>query len=58
MKDFRSIAKASGLEVPDRDLDRIVAPLESLERAFRPLVQGLKAEHEPATAFRAAEDGE
>jgi hypothetical protein len=58
VKDFRSIAKACGLDVPDRELDRIVAPLESLELAFRPLVQGLKAEHEPATAFCAAEDGE
>lgn len=57
MKDFRSIAAASGLGIPDRDLDRIVAPLESLERTFRPLVADLKAEDEPAAAF-CAEDGE
>jgi hypothetical protein len=58
VKDWKSIAKANGLVVSDRDLDRIVAPLEALEEAFRPLVKGLKAEHEPATAFCAGEEGE
>ena len=55
MKDWRAIAKAGGLDVPDRDLDRIAGPLEALEEAFRPLVQDLRAEDEPATSFSAEE---
>ncbi|SPE32773.1 hypothetical protein SBA6_210026 [Candidatus Sulfopaludibacter sp. SbA6] len=49
------MAKARGLEVPDRDMDRIAGPLETLEEAFRPLAKDLKAEDEPATGFRAEE---
>jgi hypothetical protein len=41
--------------IPDRDLDRIAAPLEALEEAFRPLAKELKAEDEPAMGFSAEE---
>jgi len=49
------MAKAGGLEVSERDLERIAGPLETLEEAFRPLAKELKAEDEPATAFHAEE---
>jgi len=55
VKDWRAIARAGGLEVSERDLERIAGPLETLEEAFRPLAKELKAEDEPATAFHAEE---
>jgi len=58
VRDWRLIAKARGLEIPAHELDRIVPPLDALETAFRPLVEGLPPELEPATEFRIGEDGE
>jgi hypothetical protein len=58
MKDWRAIAKASGLEVDPAQLDRIAEPLEALEAAFRPLVKDLAPGMEPATGLRLEEDGE
>ena len=52
MKDWRAIAKASGIEVDN------VEPLEALEAAFRPLVNGLTPDVEPATGLRLEEDRE
>ena len=51
MKDWRAIAKASGIEVDN------VEPLEALEAAFRPLVKDLDPGVEPATGWRLEEDG-
>ena len=58
MKDWRAIAKASGLEVDPTQLDRIAGPLEALEAAFRPLVKDLDPGVEPAIGLRLEEDGE
>ena len=58
MRDWSLIAKGIGLEIPAPDLDRARKPLDSLEQAFRPLVQSLTTGMEPATAFQAEEDGE
>ena len=52
MKDWRAIAKASGIEVDS------VEPLEALEAAFRPLVKDLTPGVEPATELRLEEDAE
>ena len=52
MKDWKAIAKASGIEIDS------VEPLEALEAAFRPLVKDLKPDVEPATGLRLEEDGE
>ncbi len=52
VKDWRAIARGSGLDLPAQDLDRIVPPLESLEETFRPLVAGLTPEMEPGFCFR------
>jgi hypothetical protein len=51
VKDWKAIAKASGLEVSADELDRIVGPLDALEEAFRPLVKDLPADLEPATGI-------
>jgi len=52
MKDWKAIAKASGIEVDS------VEPLEALEAAFRPLVKDLTPDVEPATGLRLEEDAE
>jgi hypothetical protein len=56
MRDWTLLAKAGGLEIPPQELDRLVPPLKALEEAFRPLVQGLTPDMEPAAAFRADEE--
>lgn len=56
-KDWKKIAKANGLSIPDEGLERISQPLEGLEASLRPLLRALPPETEPATIFRAAEDG-
>ena len=51
MTDFRAIAHARGLDIPEAELDRIVPTLEALEKAFRPLVADLPPSLEPATGI-------
>jgi len=58
MRDWRTIAKASGLDLDPTQLDRIAEPLEALEAVFRPLVKDLAPGVEPATGLRLEEDGE
>lgn len=52
-KDWKKIARASGLSIPDASLELIAQPLDALEADFRPLVRTLKPTAEPAVAFRA-----
>ncbi|MGO4882257.1 MAG: hypothetical protein ACLP59_15700 [Bryobacteraceae bacterium] len=52
-KDWKKIARANGLTIPEASLDRIAAPLDSLEADFRPLARALPPETEPAVAFHA-----
>jgi hypothetical protein len=56
MKDWTLIAKASGLAIPAKELDRIAQPLNALEESFRPLVSSLTPDMEPAAVFRPAEE--
>jgi hypothetical protein len=58
MPDWISIAAAHNFDIPAADLDRAIKPLNALEESFRPLVKDLAPDLEPATAFRAEEDGE
>jgi len=53
MKDWAAIAKALGLDIPTDDARRIAVPLNALDEAFRPLVQTLTPDMEPAPVFRA-----
>ena len=52
MKDWVTIAKAHGLDLSARELDRIAQPLAALEETFQPLVTGLTPDVEPAFEFR------
>jgi len=56
-KDWKKIARANGLAIPDAALERIAQSLDALEADFRPLVRALPPETEPATVFH-AEDPE
>jgi hypothetical protein len=53
-KDWKNLARASGLTIPGSALERIGQTLEALETDFRPLVRALPAETEPAISFHAA----
>jgi hypothetical protein len=57
MRDWKGIAKASNIDIPDADINRVTDPLNTLEAAFRPLVKDLRFDLEPATVFH-SEDGE
>jgi hypothetical protein len=56
MKDWAATAKAAGLDIPAKDISRIVQPLNGLEEVFRPLAESLTPEMEPAVSFRADEE--
>ena len=56
MKDWASIAKAAGLDIPAKDLTRNSQPLNGLDEAFRPLAAALTPDMEPAATSAAAED--
>ncbi len=51
MTDFKAIARARGLDIPEAELDRIAATLAALEAAFRPLTADLPSSLEPATCI-------
>ena len=48
MQDWKSIASAKRIGIPDADLDAIGSVLESLESSFRPLVVTIPRDVEPA----------
>lgn len=52
MKDWKAIAKASGLTASGKDLESLTRPLEQLEETFRPLVRDLSPDLEPCVEFR------
>jgi len=58
MTDWKAIARARGLEIPEAELDRVAKPLETLEAVFRPLVADLPAALEPATGICPLEEAE
>ncbi len=51
MKDWKKIAEANNLAIPDADIDRIRPGLDQLEAAFRPLAGSIVHETEPAITF-------
>ena len=56
MTDFKAVARARGLDIPEAELDRIVPTLEKLEAAFRPLAADLPPSLEPATGIGPLEE--
>jgi hypothetical protein len=51
--DWKAIARARDLAIPDADLDVIAPRMDSIEAVLEPLALQLKPDQEPAVAFRA-----
>ena len=58
MRDWKTIAKASGSALSGKELESVVLPMEVLEAAFRPLAKDLPPDLEPSTEFRVEADVE
>jgi hypothetical protein len=58
MTDWKRIAEAHGLTLTARELDRITPPLSALEETFRPLIQDLTPDLEPALELHLDGDAE
>ena len=56
--DWKALAKARGIEIPETELELIRPRLDALEQAFRPLAQRLTPDQEPAAVFRADPESE
>ena len=57
-RDWRRAAAAYGVEIPEAELERVTAPLDTLEAAFRPLAGSIPQEIEPAVVFHLLEEPE
>jgi hypothetical protein len=51
MKDWKKIASANNLQIPEAEFDRIAPALDSLEKSFRPLVGSIPFQVGPAVIF-------
>ena len=56
MTDWKSLAKAARPEIPDEDLERIAAPLASLEQTLAPRVKNLPPDLEPLFGLNGEEE--
>jgi len=57
-KDWRKIAEAYAVRIPDPEISRIAEALDGLEAAFRPLARSIPHTVEPAVVFRASSEPE
>ncbi|MFN7994271.1 MAG: hypothetical protein U0Q18_11740 [Bryobacteraceae bacterium] len=53
-KDWKKVARGSGVTIPDADLERIAPVLDAMEASFRPLKQTLKPAEDLAVVFHPA----
>lgn len=51
--DWKALAEAWRLEIPNADLERIAPRLDAVNEVFRPLAEDLRPDQEPATVFQA-----
>jgi hypothetical protein len=51
-KNWTSIAAGLSLDIPESDLEKIQASLDSLDKAFQPLLKTLPHDTEPAVMFQ------
>jgi hypothetical protein len=51
MKNWKKIAEANDLRIPEIELDRITPALDALEAALQPLTENIPDDVEPAVAF-------
>ena len=48
MKDWKLLASALDLDIPEAEMERVKASLDAVETAFRPLADTIPLETEPA----------
>ena len=58
MTDWKAIARARALGIPEAELEAIAPRLDALESAFRPLAVKLTPDQEPAAVFHADPENE
>jgi hypothetical protein len=51
MKNWKKLAEANDLRIPESDIEGIAASLDTLESAFRPLTKNIPDDVEPAVTF-------
>ncbi len=51
MKNWKKIAEANELRIPETDIERVAPALDTLEAAFRPLTRSIPDDVEPAITF-------
>ncbi len=54
MTDWKAVAQALDLNIPEKDLDRVLGPVAALETAFRPAIASLDAGADMAVVFHPA----
>ena len=52
MKNWKKIAQSSDIKIPETEIERLAPSLDALEAAFRPLVNTIPDDIEPAVTFR------
>lgn len=50
-RNWKSIAEALNLGIPPQDLEKIAPVLDAMDAAFRPLVETIPLDTEPAITF-------
>lgn len=55
-RDWKTLARALALDIPETDVERIAPALDSLESSFRPLAEEVPPLAEPAVIFLCPED--
>ena len=53
MKNWKLLAEASGLGIPEADLERLVPPLQGLDEAFRKVATSFPPDTDSAQIFDA-----
>ncbi|MBI4877239.1 MAG: hypothetical protein HY822_21640 [Acidobacteria bacterium] len=56
VRDWKMLARALSLDIPEGDVEKIVAPLDGLESSFRPLAENVPLLAEPAVVFFCPEE--
>jgi len=52
MKNWKKVAEAYDLRIPESDIEHITPSLDALAAAFRPLARSIPDDVEPAITFR------
>ena len=54
MKNWKLIAEASGFNIPESDIERLIVPLQGLDEAFRKIAVSFPPDTDSAQIFEAS----